>query len=328
MKKQKKKSRNNNFDKLFGLKNINLSQQQLRNRWIVATTILFIILIILLVLIILYFSGKVSILGIPRFGKININNDKNSGSNINNNDMKEHINKYNNYDYEKFYQEQISKPKENEEVAYIYVSGVDKPIKVKLFEEEVPEIVSQFKEFVNKGYYNNKEIYPDKGKVLRTSTFDSRIQWGTGDIVCCSNNIPDSLLKQITAWDSLEVKTNKVLPYNGALCANGVVLDNKVLSADILIMNMNEKNRTDLSTYNIPNKLKNLFKKYGGDPIYISDISYKAEYTNINIHANLLDYLKHPTFGHIYEGIEIVDRIINSIKPYTINKIEIVKYKE
>lgn len=301
MKKQKK-----NF-----LQNENLTQKQLRNRWIIITIGLITLLLILTTFIIMYFLGKVDISFYPSFARA-YNIDSSAGSKENKEQLNKYVNLYNDYNYEKLYNIQISKPEQGEEIVEIYIEGFNKPIRAKLFANEVPKIVNKFKNLINSGYYNKQKILVKEDILLKTNIFNEK----------------ESNLNNNTFWDSLEVETNKVLPYNGALCADALIKNDKIFSADFFIMNIKSNKVTNLENYNIPIQLRRLFEKYGGDPIYISDSSMKLEYLQKNIYANLLDYLKHPTFGHVFEGMDIVDQIVETNKTYNIDKIEIVKYEE
>lgn len=301
MKKQKK-----NF-----LQNENLTQKQLRNRWIIITIGLITLLLILTTFIIMYFLGKVDISFYPSFARA-YNIDSSAGSKENKEQINQYVNLYNDYDYEELYNIQTSKPEQGEEIVEIYIEGFNKQIRAKLFDKEVPEIVNKFKDLVKSGYYNKQKILVKKDILLKTNIINEK----------------ESNLDNNISWDSLEVKTNKVLPYNGALCADALVKNDKICSADFFIMNIKSNKVTNLENYNIPIQLRKLFEKHGGDPIFVSDSLKKPEYLQKNIYANLLDYLKHPTFGHVFEGMELIEEIVKTGKTYIINKMEIVKYEE
>jgi len=323
MKKQKKSKKKINK---FNSHTTNLTNEQLRKIWILGTIGLILFFFALIIIVVLYFTGKVKILGFPQFANTIPENDLNSGSSDNYNEIQEHIKMYDDYDYDEFYKEQVSKPKKGEEIAEIYLSGTDKTIKVKLFEEEAPKIVKKFKELVNKGYYNNENIYSDSEGVISTNIIDSRIAWAIDPESGETEKISDNLAKSIYSWDSIKVKSNKVLPYNGALCADTLVIDGKLLSADFFIVNKKSNNTTEINELNLPDNLKKLFKKHGGNPVYFSEKAHFETENELQLHGNLLDYLKHPTFGHIFEGMELIDKITGTNKTYKINQIKIVKY--
>ncbi len=324
MKKQKKKR-----NKTRSFQTVNLTQTQLRNRWILASigfTVLFLLMIIFLVF---FFVGKVNVPGLPKFAD-STSADSTQGSSDLQKQIEEYKNQYNNYNFDELYQLQISKPKEGEEIAEIYFAGMEKPVKARLFEDEAPEIVKQFKALVKKGYYDKSDFMVDTKKTISTNIFDEKINWepesmsgGTFDTESQSE-----LLKNMESWETLEIKSYKILPYNGALCAYERVLDNKSYGVNFFVMISDSTYSEDLTELNLPNQLKNLFKKHGGDLTYSFGSSYKSEYSNENLQANLLDYLKHPTFGQIFEGMETIEKMAEELKDYEINKIVISKYKE
>lgn len=319
MRKQKK-SRN----KINRFQTIGLTQKQLRNRWILVSIGLILLLILIMILIVLFFQGKVDIPGIPQFAETQ-SKDSDTGSKPLQDDLKEYMNKYNDYDYESFYQKQISKPQIGEEIAEVYLTGTNKPVKIKLFEDEAPEIVKQFKELVTKGYYNNREARTELDRTFFTEIIDLNEQ-NMQDNTNTELTVED--ISDMISWETIELKSNKVLPYNGAVCAYDISLDDKSFGVNFFVMNISDKKASNLDSLNIPSKLKALFKKYGGDPAMIMGSSYKSKHFLENEHVNLLDYLNHPTFGQVFEGMELIENITKANNMYKINKINIIKYEE
>lgn len=301
---KQKKSKEKSQKKTRSVKMQNLTQTQLRNRWIMASIGLILLLIIIFVLVVLVFTNKVQIPGIPQFASGKIKSDPETGSSELQDYMSDYARKYDNYNYEEFYNNQMSKPAIGEEIVEIHFAGEKKPVKAKLFPEEAPEIVKQFKELVKSGYYNGLDFGPHTGHVLLSVSTD--------------------LSK---SWDTMEVKSNKVLPYNGALCADAFQKA-KLETVNFFFMSMDSKNATSLNTLNLPEKLKALFRKHGGDVAYIADLRYNPDDSSPNPHANLLDYMKHPTFGQVFEGMETIEKLTKTYKSYKISKIEITTYNE
>lgn len=306
-KKNKKKLKDSRVSNLRAFsQNSNLDQNQLRNIWIIVSIVLLIIFIFLIIFFVMMLSGKIETPYTPSFASNRLSPDAHTGSIDNRKIVDQHISKYNGFNYQELYEKQIAKPLVGEEILEITFTGSDKKIRAKLFEEEVPEIVKQFKELVNSGYYNKKQVAGIKGKSLQFLSND-----------------------YTKTWDDYSVKSNKVLPYNGALCASTVVKgDGKNSNVNFFIMHMSDKNQEEFVDMNIPFQLIDLFRKNGGSIKYLVQASNRKEYSNMNHHANLLDYLKHPTFGHVFEGKEIIEKLVESNKRFEIDKIEIVKYKE
>ena len=324
MKKQKKKR-----SKTRSFQTVNLTQTQLRNRWILASIGFAVLFLLMIIFLIFFFMGKVNVPGLPKFAD-STSTDSIQGSSDLQKHIKEYKNKYNNYNFDELYQLQISKPKEGEEIAEIYFTGIGKPVKARLFEDEAPEIVKQFKTLVKKGFYDKSILVIDANKTIATDIFDSSIDWEPGparEFVTTEEGSNEELLK-LDSWETMEVKTHAVLPYNGALCAYDRILDGKGYGANFFVMSTDDKYTGNLTDLNLPNQLKNLFKKYGGDPTLVFGPSYRREYSNDNPQANLLDYLKHPTFGQVFEGMETIKKIVKEPKNYEKNKIVISKYKE
>lgn len=320
MNKQKK-----NRKKRGSFQTINLSHKQLMTRWILASLGLILLFVLLVILVVFIFSGKVKIPGIPQFAEPT--NDPAQGTIAIQKEMSDYANLYHNYDYDELYQKQISKPKVGEEIAEIYIKGTDKPLKVKLFGDEAPEIVNQFKKLVKTGFYNNITLYTEENKIVQTLIADDRVCWEPLDEPE-DPELEKQILENMESWETLEVKSHKVLPYNGALCAYDIVLNEKSYGANFFIMNMQPTSSQDLTDLNLSSQLISLFKKYGGDLRFVAARSYKNEYWNEDPHANLLDYMKHPTFGQVFEGMDFLEKLTKTDKNYEINKIEIVKYKE
>ena len=284
----------------------NLTNSELKRLWIIISVVLIFVFISLIAIIVMILSGRIETSFAPGFASNRLSPDQHEGSLLNIEITDDHIEKYHDFDYLELFNKQTAKPMENEEIVEIKFGGFNQTIKAKLFEEEAPEIVKQFKELVNSGYYNNKQVAGIKGKSLQLLSNDDT-----------------------KTWDDYSVKTNKVLPYNGALCASTVVKsDGKNSNVNFFIMNMSDKNQEELNEMNLPFQLIDLFRKNGGSIKYVVQASNRKEYSRINHHANLLDYLKHPTFGQVIEGKEIIDKLVDSNKRFEIDKIEIVKYKE
>ena len=317
MKKQKKREK-----KKFS----ELSEKDLRNRWIMISIGLLVLLLLVTILLIFFFRGKVNIPGVPSFARPDVIKDSNSGSSEIGEYNKKYINKYNNYDFDKFYQKQISKPKKDEEIAEIHLAGSNKTIKIKLFSEEAPELVKQFKTLVGKKYYDNKTMGVETNKIAKTLIVDESIEFDT--ISNDKSQLSDDVLKNIESWEMLEVKSHEVLPYKGAVCADFLGIEGKKISANFFIMNIEPNKNKNVDDLLIPRQLKELFKKYGGDPSFTSSFSQVKEELEINYQANLMDYMHHPTFGQVFEGQEIIDKITKTDQSYTIEKIEIINYKE
>ncbi len=300
MAKQKKKERKNK-----GFQALNLSEKQLRNRWIIVTGILIILFILAIVLSVLLLTGKININTATPFAKGGDRDKISVGSSEQKEMLKEHMNKYNDIDFKKLFNEQMAKPQQGEEIIEIYFVGSDKPIKAKLFEKEVPEIVKQFKQLVKNGYYNNKEIKGSPLEGLLTAIGDRSIK-----------------------WDTMEVKTHEVLPYGGALCAYGYRIDEKNFdTVNFLILNNEREEFKNKPKYNIPIVLKELLDKNAGVLNYYPEAMVEDEFTGDNPYANLLEYIKIPTFGQVFEGMETIDKISKQDRMYTIKEIKIVKYE-
>lgn len=325
MKEQKKNKREKQI-KTNNFQTLDLTQKQLMKRWIWATIGLILLLIIIIIFLVFFFKGDITIPGIPQFAK-NTQTDSSQGSLSVQKEIREHMQKYDNYNYEELYQAQISKPKIGEEIAAIYLQGTDKPIKVKFFEKDAPEIVKQFKGLVNKGFYNNKSLYSEKDEVLKTIIADERVNWGTlGEP--SNKEQEEKVLKSIETWETLEVKTNKVLPYNGALCAYDMIIRDEGYGVNFFVLNMDSKRVVDYTDLNIPVNLQNLFNKHGSGFNYVPNHSFRPVDFYKNPTANLLEYVRYPTFAQVFEGMELIENMTKESKEFKINKIEIIRYGE
>lgn len=304
--KNKRRLKDNTKRNLQSFSSSNLSHNDLKKMWIIISVVLIIVFISLIAFTVMMLSGRIETSFAPNFANNRLGPDDHLGSLKNLEIVDEYLEKYDDFNYSELFEKQTEKPLEGEEIVEIKFVGSNSIVKAKLFAEEAPEIVKQFKELVNSGYYNKKQVAGIKGKSLQFLSNDDT-----------------------KTWDDYSVKSNKVLPYNGALCASTVVKgDGKNSNVNFFIMHMSDKNQEEFVDMNIPFQLIDLFRKNGGSIKYLVQASNRKEYSNMNHHANLLDYLKHPTFGHVFEGKEIIEKLVDSNKRFEIDKIEIVKYKE
>lgn len=203
---------------------------------------------------------------------------------------------------------QLKEIEEGQEIAVIETTKGT--IKMVLFPNEAPKTVAQFKELINEGFYNDKEIYIEpEFKAFITGAVEKT--QGKGKI-----STPDG-----KALES-EITPN-LWHFSGAVSVLGYQknkLSKKLLSDSRFFIIGDVEATTELVSqmqeYKYPQKVINAYKEYGGLP------QYTGSYT---------------VFGHVYEGLEIVNEIASlEVEENTPNpkdgtkiiKIELSKYEK
>lgn len=207
---------------------------------------------------------------------------------------------YDNVDFEKLKQEQLKEPAKNEEIAEIYFKGVEKPLKFKFFDKEYPELVAQFKENIKKDKYNGKEVAVTERKTIET--FD---------------------LQDKEPWKEPTVNSYKVLPYYGAIFANGTYDydQKKELTINFGILFDKNKETDKLKKLGIPAGLIKTFAQTGGNLLLEKNLlakdlqkvdretldRYRVRTEKIEGY-NITDYAALPVIGQVYEGMDEIEK--------------------
>ncbi len=203
---------------------------------------------------------------------------------------------------------QLNEKKEGQEIAVIETSKGT--IKMVLFPNEAPKTVAQFKKLIQEGFYNDKEIFikPDF-KAFITGANDA------------------SGAKGKIATDDGKALQCEVTPnlwhFSGAVSVLGYEKSrfSKTLLSDSRFFIVGDIDATNdmvsqMEEFKYPQRVINAYKEHGGLP------QYTGAYT---------------VFGQVYEGLEIVNEIINltaneeTASPQDgtkIIKIELSKYEK
>lgn len=176
---------------------------------------------------------------------------------------------------------QFEEPKEGEDIAIVDTSMGE--ITILLYTEEVPTIVQNFKDLVNRGFYDGQVVFhvePSAGAVA------------TGSSTPDGNGGDSNTGKPIKA----EYSTN-LWPFSGsvmALCYEAGMLWNKANYFDSRFffvgdIPVNDTIISEMEEYNFPAMMKNAFIEYGGVPQF-------GQY--------------HSVFGKIISGMDVVNAIL------------------
>lgn len=203
---------------------------------------------------------------------------------------------------------QLKEIKEGQDIAVIETSKGT--IKMVLFENEAPKTVKQFKKLINDGFYNDKEIFIQKDfKGLISGAEDEtgvKGKIGTEDGKAIECEVTPNLWHFSGAVSVLGYQKNKF---------------SKTMLSDSRFFIIGDVDATtetvsEMEKYKYPQKVIDAYKEHGGLP------TYTGSYT---------------VFGQVYEGLDIVDEIINlpvkeeDVVPEDgtkIIKIELSKYEK
>lgn len=176
---------------------------------------------------------------------------------------------------------QLEQPKEGEDIAIVETSMGD--ITVLLYTEEVPEVVQNFKDLVNQGFYDNQIVFHVEPAAGAVATGSSTPDGNGGD---SNTGKPKKAQYSSNLW-----------PFSGsvaALCYEAGAFWNKSNYYDSRFFFIGDVDITDdvvseMEKYNFPAMMKNTFIQYGGVPQF-------GQY--------------HTVFGKIISGMDVVDAIL------------------
>lgn len=177
-------------------------------------------------------------------------------------------------DYKAFAEKQMSKPKKGETVAIIKVKNFG-DIKVKFFPEIAPKAVENFITHSKEGYYNGVTFH----RVIDEFMIQGGDPEGTG-----------SGGESIWGEGFGPELDASLVPYRGSLCMAMSSRPNSIGSQFFITQaNYSEKMGTYLKQSGYPEDLLEQYKNYGG---YLSL------------------YMQYTVFGQVYEGMDVVDKIV------------------
>ena len=176
---------------------------------------------------------------------------------------------------------QLEQPKEGEDIAIVETSMGD--ITVLLYTEEVPEVVQNFKDLVNQGFYDNQIVFHVEPAAGAVATGSSTPDGNGGD---SNTGKPKKAQYSSNLW-----------PFSGsvaALCYDAGAFWNKSHYYDSRFFFIGDVDVSDdvvseMEKYNFPAMMKNTFIQYGGVPQF-------GQY--------------HTVFGKIISGMDVVDAIL------------------
>lgn len=176
--------------------------------------------------------------------------------------------------YKAFAEKQMSKPKKGETVAIIKVKNFG-DIKVKFFPEIAPKAVENFITHSKEGYYNGVTFH----RVIDEFMIQGGDPEGTG-----------SGGESIWGEGFGPELDASLVPYRGSLCMAMSSRPNSIGSQFFITQaNYSEKMGTYLKQSGYPEDLLEQYKNYGG---YLSL------------------YMQYTVFGQVYEGMDVVDKIV------------------
>lgn len=178
---------------------------------------------------------------------------------------------------------QFDPVKTGDEIAIIKTTHGD--ISMRLFPEEAPNTVKQFKRLVNEGFYNDSDIYLDKGLTTFVTGYDKDSENMTGKIATDDGNPVEREISQ-NLWH-----------FSGAvssLCYQKSRFD-KTAYSDSRFFIFGDMPATtaianELAKYNYPQSVIDEYKKHGGAPHYTG---------------------MHTIFAQVYDGMDVVNKIAN-----------------
>lgn len=188
---------------------------------------------------------------------------------------------------------QLEQPKEGEDIAIVDTSMGE--ITILLYTDEVPEIVQNFKDLVNRGFYDNQIVFHVEPAAGAVATGSSTPDGNGGD-----SNTGKPLKAEYSP---------NLWPFSGsvaALCYEAGMLWNKGNYYDSRFffvgdVDVTEEIVEEMQQYNFPAMMKNSFVQYGGVPQF-------GQY--------------HSVFGKVISGMDVVNAILElpltyeSIDPY------------
>ncbi len=188
---------------------------------------------------------------------------------------------------------QLEQPKEGEDIAIVDTSMGE--ITVLLYTDEVPEIVQNFKDLVNRGFYDGQIVFHVEPAAGAVATGSSTPDGNGGD---SNTGKPKKAEYSSNLW-----------PFSGSvamLCYEAGSIFNKTNYYDsrfffIGDIPVQDELVSEMEQYNFPAMMKNTFIQYGGVPQF-------GQY--------------HSVFGKIISGMDVVDAILDlpltyeSVDPY------------
>ncbi len=203
--------------------------------------------------------------------------------------------------------EQLNMPKDGEEIAIMKTNKGD--IKIRLFPKAAPKAVENFTTHAKDGYYN--------GQVFHRVINDFMIQGGdptgtgAGGESIWKKPFEDEFL---TGYHNLRGSLSMANAGAGTNGSQFFIVQAKTVDEDMLSQ-MSALNKKGESKGMFPDAIIEAYRENGGTP--------------------WLDY-RHTVFGHVFEGMDIVDSIASvetdendkPVEDVIINEIKIVKYEE
>lgn len=188
---------------------------------------------------------------------------------------------------------QLEQPKEGEDIAIVDTSMGE--ITVLLYTDEVPEIVQNFKDLVNRGFYDGQVVFHVEPAAGAVATGSSTPDGNGGD---SNTGKPKKAEYSSNLW-----------PFSGSvsmLCYEAGSIFKKTNYYDsrfffIGDIPVRDELVSEMKQYNFPAMMKNTFIQYGGVPQF-------GQY--------------HSVFGKIISGMDVVDAILDlpltydSVDPY------------
>ena len=188
---------------------------------------------------------------------------------------------------------QLEQPKEGEDIAIVDTSMGE--ITVLLYTDEVPDIVRNFKDLVNRGFYDGQVVFHVEPAAGAVATGSSTPDGNGGD---SNTGKPKKAEYSSNLW-----------PFSGSvamLCYEAGSIFNKTNYYDsrfffIGDIPVRDELVSEMEQYNFPAMMKNTFIQYGGVPQF-------GQY--------------HSVFGKIISGMDVVDAILDlplaydSVDPY------------
>ena len=176
---------------------------------------------------------------------------------------------------------QLEQPKEGEDIAIVDTSMGE--ITILLYTDEVPEIVQNFKDLVNLGFYDNQIVFHVEPAAGAVATGSSTPDGNGGD-----SNTGKPLKAEYSP---------NLWPFSGsvaALCYEAGMLWNKGNYYDSRFFFVGDVDVTEgiveeMEQYNFPAMMKNTFVEYGGVPQF-------GQY--------------HSVFGKVISGMDVVNAIL------------------
>lgn len=251
---------------------------------------------------------------------------------------------------------QLELPKQGDEIAILHIKNFGE-IRIRLFPEETPKAVENFKGLINKGYYNGLDFFMvAKDLMMQCGEKSGNPAGGTSYFnKNFSSEFTYNLLNirgSVAMWNEEDNQNNTVFIINQRYSNIGGTVKPMILSqySDNYIqwflqtekkyfeeyestygketndmfrvyMKQQEQNETLMIPSRIPDEVYSLYDQYGGSIYYDGAFTYKGGF---------------PVFGQIFsDDMKIVDEIANTPvnrdnkpdSPVVIEKAEIVKYK-